>query len=328
MMVFCRQLATSHGAGIPILRSLDIIANQTHNWRLRNVVSQMSDSIKGGSTLEQAAREQSRYLPKFFIELVGAGEIGGRLVEIFESLADYYERMSELVRKVIGKLIYPICLLLFLFITICFMGALGKASSEQGLDFNLLMQVFLQNIARLLLFIGVVLLVVIVLARMGLLGWVSGLITTFMWPLAAITRKLAISRFARSLGLLIKSGVPITEAVHKAAATANNPYIERSLLRCIPDIQAGESLSIALSPCRYLSDMAREMIHTGEESGKLDQHLQKVADIHEAEAMQAANNLTVVLYVLAILGVAIRIAFFVIGFWMNYYGKMLDDLGV
>ncbi len=327
MMVFCRQLATSHGAGIPILRSLDIITNNTHNWRLRNVVSQMSDSIKGGSTLEQASREQSRYLPKFFIELVGAGEIGGRLAEIFENLADYYERMAALVRKIIGKLIYPICLLLFLFITICFMGALGKASTD-GLDFNLLMQLFLQNIAQLLLFIGVVLLVAVVLARLGLLGWVSGLITTFMWPLASITRKLAISRFARSLGLLIKSGVPITEAVHKAAATANNPYIERSLVRCIPDIQAGESLSIALSPCRYLSDMAREMIHTGEESGKLDQHLQKVADIHEAEAMQAANNLVVVLYVLVILAVAIRVAFFVIGFWVNFYGTMLDDLGV
>jgi len=328
MMVFCRQLATSHGAGIPILRSLEIIMNQTHNSRLRNVVSRMSDSIRTGSTLEQAAREQARYLPKFFIELVGAGEVGGRLVEIFESLADYYERMSGLVRKIIGKLIYPICLLCFLAITMCFMAALGKATTEQGLEFNLLMQFFLQNIANLLLSIGVVLVVVIVLARMGLLGWVSGLITTFMWPLASITRKLAISRFARSLGLLIKSGVPITEALHKAAATANNPYVERSLLRCIPDIQAGESLSVALSSCRYLSDMAREMIHTGEESGKLDQHLQKVADIHEAEAMQAANNLVVVLYVLAILGVAIRIAFFVIGFWMNFYGAMFDDLGV
>jgi type IV pilus assembly protein PilC len=288
----------------------------------------MSDSIEGGSTLEQAAREHSRHLPRFFIELVGAGEIGGRLVEVFENLADYYERMSDLVRKIIGKLIYPICLLSFLAITMCFMAALGEASTEQGLDFNVLMKGFLQNIANLLLSAGVVLLVVIVLARMKLLGWVFGLITTFMWPLASVTRKLSISRFARSLALLVKSGVPVTEAVAKAAATANNPYIERSLVRCIPDIQAGESLSVALSPCRYLSDMAREMIHTGEESGKLDQHLQKVADVHEAEAMQAASNLVVVLYVLVVLAVALAIGSFVVGFWTNYYGKMFDELGV
>lgn len=328
MVPFCRQLATAHKAGIPILRSFEIIVNQTHNWRLRNVVSRMSDSIRAGSTLDQAARQESKYLPAFFVELVGAGEIGGRLAEIFENLADYYERMAELVRKLIGKLIYPLCLLLALLITMCLMSAIGKASNEYGLDFNLLIQSFLANLLRLSAALAVLLAVIVVLARMGLLRWISGLVSTFMWPLASLTRKLSISRFARSLALLVRSGVPITEAVRKAAATANNPYIERSLVRCIPDIQAGEPLSTALSPCRYLSEMAREMIHTGEESGALDQHLEKIADIHEAEAVQAAQNVIVVLGVLVLVAVAIGIGFFVISFWTNYYGALLDDLGV
>jgi type II secretory pathway component PulF len=120
----------------------------------------------------------------------------------------------------------------------------------------------------------------------------------------------------------------VTEAARRAAATANNPYIERSLLKCVPAIQDGESVSVALSQCPYFSDMAREMMHTGEEAGKLDQHLEKVADIHEAEALHAADVLVVVLGVLAILVVACGIGLFVIRFWVNYYGSMLDDLGV
>jgi type IV pilus assembly protein PilC len=288
----------------------------------------MAASITAGSTLEQAAREQSRYLPRFFIELVSAGEIGGRLDEIFDQLANYYERMADLVRRIRGKFVYPTFLLVFLAVVKSFMSALSAASSEYGVDFAKLGRTFVYTIGRLALYVACALVVVVVLSRAGLLGWVAGLISTFVWPLGPLTRKLALSRFTRSLGLLLRSGVPVTDAMRKAAAATNNPYIERSLLRCVPAIQAGESVSAALSGCHYLSEMAREMIYSGEESGKLDQHLEKIADIHEAEAMQASKNLVVVVGVLVLLSVAIVIGSFVIRFWMGYFGGMLDELGV
>ncbi len=328
MVPFCRHLATSHAAGIPILRSLDLVTRQTGDGRLRRVVSRMADSIRAGSTLEQAAREQSRYLPTFFVELVGAGEIGGRLDEIFDQLANYYERMADLVRRIRGKFVYPIFLLVFLVLVKNFMAALSEVSTEYGVDFNKLGRVFAYNMGRFALYVMGAFVVAVVLSRAGLLGWVAGAISTFVWPLSPLTRKLALSRFTRSLGLLLRSGVPVTEAVHKAAAATNNPYIERSLLRCVPAIQSGESVSAALSACPYLSDMAREMIYSGEESGKLDTHLEKIADIHEAEAMQAAKNLVVVVGVLVYLAVAAVIGNFVIRFWMGYFSRALGDLGV
>jgi len=310
------------------LRSLDLVTRQTRDVRLKRVVSRMADSITAGSTLEQAAREQSRYLPSFFVELVGAGEIGGRLDEIFDQLANYYERMADLVRRIRGKFVYPIFLLVFLVLVRNFMSALYAASGEYGVDFNKLGQVFARNMCRLALYVGCAFVVAVILSRAGLLGWVAGFVSTFVWPLAPVTRKLALSRFTRSLGLLLRSGVPVTEAVHKAAAATNNPYIERSLLRCVPAMQAGESVSTALAACPYLSDMAREMIYSGEEAGKLDQHLEKIADIHEAEAMQASKNLVVVVGVLVYLAVAAAIGSFVIRFWMGYFGGMLGELGV
>jgi type IV pilus assembly protein PilC len=328
MVPFCRHLATSHAAGIPILRSLELVTRQTRDARLKRVVSRMAESITAGSTLEQAAREQSRYLPRFFIELVGAGEIGGRLDEIFDQLANYYERMADLVRRIRGKFVYPIFLLVFLVLVSNFMAALSASSTEYGVDFTKLGRVFAYNMGRLALYVMGAFVVLVILSRMGLLGWVAGAISTFVWPLAPVTRKLALSRFTRALGLLLRSGVPVTEAVYKAAAATNNPYIERSLLRCVPAIQAGESVSTALSACPYLSEMAREMLYSGEESGKLDQHLEKIADIHEAEAMQSSKNLVVVMGVLVLVLAATAIGIFVIRFWMAYYGALFDELGV
>jgi len=327
MAPLCRQLATSHSAGIPILRSLEIVSRNSSNSRLKNVMSRMAVSIQAGSTLEQAAREQSRYLPRFFVELVGAGEMGGRLDEIFDSLAQYYERTVELVRKICGRLVYPIILFVLLILVSNFMSALRQSTTLSGVDFNKLGRVFAENMGRLLLIVAAVFVVAVILSRAGLLGWVVGLVSTFLWPIAPLFRRFALARFTRSFGLLLRSGVPVTEALRKSAGTTNNPYIERSLLRCIPAIESGESVSAALSGCHYLSDLAREMIHSGEEAGRLDQHLEKVADLHEAEAMQAAKNLVVIMGVLIYLIVAGIIGAFVLRFWLGYFNKF-SELGL
>lgn len=279
--------------------------------------------------MEQASREQSRYLPSLFVELVGAGEISGRLDEIFDSLAGYYERTLDLVRRMRGKMIYPIILITLLLLVINFWFAIFRASmGAGGIDLNKLGRVFFQNIGLFGLGLAGAFVVLVVLSRLGVLGWIFSFVSTFLWPFSRLTRKLAISRFARAFGLLLKSGVPVMDALTKAAVVTSNPYIERSLLRCLPAIQSGESLSVALSQCRYLSDLAREMIHSGEEAGRIDQHLQKVADIHEAEATQAAKNLIVVMGIMLLLAAGIAIGIFVVSFWTNYYEAVFEDLGI
>jgi type IV pilus assembly protein PilC len=325
MVSLCRQLATSIAAGIPILRSFEIIMNQTRNSRLRNVVSRMSESIRAGSSLEQAAREQSKHLPRFFTELVGAGEIGGRLDEMFESLAGYYERTLALAKQIRGRLIYPAAQLFMLWLVANFIFALGPPKPGSFPDFLEVLRTFARRIGYQSLIALLVLVVAIVLARMGILKWILGSISTFVWPLRPVVRKTALARFARSLSLLLKSGVPVTEAVRKAAATTDNPYIERSLLASVPAIQSGESLSVAFAECPYMSEMAREMLYTGEESGKVDQLLVKVADLHEAEAEHATQTLIKVTGILVLLAIAFIIGAFVIMFYKNLYGAVFKE---
>jgi type IV pilus assembly protein PilC len=307
---------------------MEIIARQTRDNRLKRIVFRMAESIRGGSTLEEAARRESKYLPRFFVELVGAGEMGGRLDEIFDNLATYYERTYLFVRQIVTSLIYPGMQLLVFFLVATLMGALNTCMSEQGLNVDELIRVYLGMLGRSLLVGLIVLVVAIVLARAGLLKWVAALFSTFVWPVAPVIRKSALARFARSLGLLVRSGVPITEAVRKAAATTSNPYIERSLLQCVPAIQAGNSVSSALSKCPYLSEMARELIYTGEESGKLDFHLAKIAEIHEDEAVQAARVLVRVAGILILLAIAVLVGWFVIRFYVGYFNSLLGDLDV
>ena len=213
-------------------------------------------------------------------------------------------------------------------VVVNFWAALDEARTDYGVDFAKLGSVFLQNMLRFSLGLACVLVVLVVLSRLGILAWIVGLVSTFVWPMAPVTRKLAVSRFTRSLGLLLRSGVPVIDAVRKSAAATDNPYVERSLSKCVPAIEMGEPISVALSQCRYLSDMAREMIHSGEEAGKLDYHLEKIADLHEEEATQAARNLVLVFGILVFFVAAALVGVFVVRFWVNYYGAMFDELGI
>ena len=331
LVPLCRQLATSYSAGIPILNSLELVRNHFKATQAREMLGKMQDDIRDGSTLGQAARNHKDYLPVFLIELLSSGEKGGRLDVMLNDLANYYEDRLSMQRTVIGKMTYPaLQLVAAWFLGTFALCAIRRMSFMSASSFSL--SGYLKwyagfQMAACLVFATLVV-VCIVLARMGLFKWVWGYAATYIWPLAPVTRRFAMARFFRSMALLTASGVSVTRCIRSAAATTANPYIERDFLQALPLVQNGATLVEAFSSSKFLSPQAREMLLVGEQSGKLEDSLQKASEYNMNEAVHAVNVASRIGEVLIILGVCCAVGFVIISFYSNYYGRMFDELGI
>ncbi|MBN2308379.1 MAG: type II secretion system F family protein [Candidatus Hydrogenedentes bacterium] len=335
MVPLCRQISTAYEAGIPLIRTFDILAAQHKGGRLRQVILEMNDAIRGGATLEQAVRAQSRYLSPFFIALLASGEQGGRLDVMFRDLAEYFEDRMEMQRRIVRALIYP-CIQLA---AAWFLGTfalrmlpkISELTSGRGsspFDLAGYFEEYAIFQAKAMAVFGGVFVACVILSRMGLFGWIRGLFTTHIWPLSGVTRKFALARFFRSFSLLLGSGMGIDHCIENAAAVTANPYIERDLLKAVPGVKNGQMLVEAFASSRYLTPTAREMILVGEQSGKLEDSLRKVSEYHLDEATHAVRVATTALGVLIVLAVALLIGYIVITFYQGFYGGMMDALGI
>jgi type IV pilus assembly protein PilC len=330
LLPVCYSLANTYHAGIPILRGLELAADQTRDQRLKQVLREMAHAIsQDGVTLAQAASAHRKHLPQFFIQLLSAGETGGRLDVMLRDLASYYEDRLRLKRQFIGAMTLPVCYLIIAW----FLGsfALGLVfrldfMDAGGVDFLMAyVHAWLRFQAIALgVFLGVFVASVL-LGRAGFLKWIIGWVSNFMWPFKSVTRRFALARFFRSFALLVGAGVNIRDCVLGASATSANPYIQKDLEQALPHILHGETLTQAFATSKYLSPTGREALFVGEQSGNLDGALMKVAQIHQEEATHAMQVMNKILFVLVVLGVACAIGAVVITFWMKYF-EALNDL--
>jgi len=292
MVPLCRQLATTYDAGIPILKSIELVTRNTKTGRAREVLNSIHDRLKTGSTLGEAAREQEKYLPAFFVELLATGEYGGKLDVMLRDLADYYEDRVAMNRKITGAMVYPAFLL-----TACwFLGTFAlrivaslDVTSGKPFDLAVFFGRYLAFQAQALLVVATGFAILVVLSRFGLPQYVWGAFATHAWPLRNVTRKFALARFFRTFSLLVSSGVDIRHCISSAAEVTANAYIRKDLLQAIPPISQGATLTQAFSHVKTLSTVGREMIHIGEQTGNLDGCMRKVADYHFAEANHATS---------------------------------------
>ena len=328
MVPLCRQLATAYDAGIPITRTLDIVGSQQKDKGIRQVLTGMRDAIQNGDTLTGAAHRHEERLSPFFIAVLEAGERGGRLDIMLRDLADYFEDRLALRREVIAAITYPMIQLYAAW----WLGNFAlQLLGQQFAGANDLLAFIAQYgiwQAQMHLVFAIIALVYILLSRAGLIPYFMGKIALRLWPFGGVVRRFAIARFARSFGMLVASGVPMEKAIAGASAVSGNAEIQEDLNRAIPYVREGRTLAEAFAGSRYLDATAKEMIIVGEESGKLDTQLQKVSQYNMEEARYATQKLVKVLGVLVLLVVAGVVGYVVITFWTNFYGGMLDDLGV
>ncbi|MFA6242553.1 MAG: type II secretion system F family protein [Candidatus Hydrogenedentales bacterium] len=334
MVPLCRQLATTHDAGIPIVRALDVVGRQQKDRQVREMLIKMNDSIKDGSSLAEAARAQSRLLPTFFIELIASGERGGKLDVMLRDLAQYFEDRLAMQRQITRAMTYPIIQLMFAWFCGTFALRLipkvtaGIAGKGEPFDLMAYFREYAIFQAQAMLVFATVFAVCVVLSRLGYFGYVWGFFATKVWPLSTVTKKFGLARFFRSMSLLIGSGLRIDHCVESSAAVTANPYMQKDLVKAIPLIRDGCTLVEAFTASRYLTPTAREMIHIGEISGQLETALRKVSQYHLDEATHAVNIATKVFSVLIGLAMAGLVGYIIITFYMRLYGGMFDALGV
>lgn len=328
MVPFCRQLAATYTAGIPIAQSLDVVGAQLTNKAIRTLTSEMKEDILRGATLADAAAAQSKRLPRFFVQLVAAGERGGRLDAMLRDLAKYYEDKVALQRTIAMSLLYPGIQLAFAWFAGSFaLTTIGRINTT-SFDLNGILRDYAALQASAGAVAAVALVAMAVLARTGQLRRVTGVIGTHAWPFSGATLRFALARFFRSMALLVGSGVNIVKCVEASAEVAHNDYVKRHLLRATPVLRNGGTLEQAFAPIRIIPPMAQQMVAVGERAGELEFQMEKIAQWYTEEAESKVLVITRVMNVVILLLVAVVVAYVLITFYSRLYGGIYNELGI
>ena len=299
MAVLCRSLATAYRGGIPLLRCLELAAGGRKPRRVVHALTPVIDAIRAGATLDEAVRGEADQFPGEFVEVMALGEQSGSLDAVLKDLAEHYEELLRAKRAIIQQLTYPLCVIIAAVVVIPYLQGAVLFDGTIGaytLRFAMGWVPFVQKL--LLAFV-----VYRIATRLQILRPFFDGARLFVWPLGQIKRRFALARFFRSLSLLLQGGLPVVACVRRAAAATTNQVMERDLLRAVPPVQEGASLSEALSRCRFVTPAAQRMIAMGERSGKLEETLAKTSALLLAEARHPLWVIISLLEALAILGI-------------------------
>jgi type IV pilus assembly protein PilC len=334
LTIFTRQLATLIEAGLPLLRSLNTLSRQERNPIMRNTMLQLSEAVESGGTFSEGLAQHPRIFDKLYINMVKAGELGGVLEIVLTRLAEFQEKSQKIKGKVVAAMVYPLVVLViaaailtFLLIFIVpkfqqiFQDALpGKPLPEVTL--------FVIGCSHLLVnqwYIVVGTIVLCVVGYKALSSTPAGVV--FLDRLALkipvfgdLTSKTSISRFARTLGTLISSGVPILQALNITRDTAGNTVVANAISKIHDSVKEGESVVGPMEASGVFPPMVTSMVQVGEETGQLPDMLVKVADVYEAEVDNVVSGLTSILEPIMIVMLAVIVGTIVIALFMPMVG--------
>ncbi|MDP6380705.1 MAG: type II secretion system F family protein [Phycisphaerae bacterium] len=304
---FTRQLSTLQDAGLPILRSMRILESQTKPGVLKNALMDIVEDVEGGASLSEAMAKHPKAFESLYVHTVRAGEAGGVLPEILRKLAEFMEKARALKRRVVSAMVYPaavilIAIVILIFIMLFIVPRFEKIFSSFDIPGGLpLPTQVLINVSRWLgsdfhwLIIpaiplgGFILLKLIKASKGGRLFLDRAKLTI---PIVGnIVNKTSVARFARTLGTLIGSGVPILDALNITRDTVGNEVIANALNKVHDSIREGESIAGPLKESRVVDQIVVNMVDVGEETGELDKMLVKVADNYDDEIDALVNGL-------------------------------------
>jgi type IV pilus assembly protein PilC len=302
--IFTRQLSTLIGAGLPLVRSLNILRDQLKPCAFKSVLNGLSQQVESGSTFSDSLTKYPKIFSRLFVNTVKAGEAGGVLEIVLTRLAEFSEKAERIRSKIRAALIYPIIVILFAVSVLAFliikvipvfMQLYKDLGTELPLPTLILMRVsnFLQHqwAVGIIFMIGMVV-VYNFLTKIPTVRYFVDSVKLRLPVFGILFQKLSIARFSRTLGTLISSGVPILQALMITKDTAGNEVISKSLARVHDSIREGESIASPLSKARVFPLMVVNMINVGEETGSLDQMLNKVADTFDEEVDTTVGALT------------------------------------
>ena len=331
LQVFTRQLSTLLGSGIPILQSLEVLSQSQRSPGMSIALKSMVNDINQGRRFGEAMAEHPLVFDRFYVNMVKAGEESGNIDQILNRLAVYIEKAAKVKGQIKGAMVYPIAILsvAFLVVSGLMIFVIPKfeavfASSGQDLPVLTKMVVAMSKIfmSYWWAIIG------------GVAGSVFFIINYYRTDdgkktidtvlidipyVGDLIQKSAVARFTRTLSTLLASGVSIMEALEIASRVTGNVVIETALIRAREAISEGKSLTVPLSKEKYIPQMVTQMIGVGEQTGAIDQMLNKVADFYEDEVDVAVSALTSVMEPLMMVVLGGIIAFIVVAMYLPIF---------
>lgn len=332
LSLFSRQLSTLVGAGVPIVQSLGILESQAENPDFKEVLGAVKSDIEAGLSISDALKKHPNAFPDLYCSMVKAGELGGILDTILERLTAYLESSEALKAKVKGAMMYPAIVLsicsivtvfLMIFVIPTFKNIFAGFGAELPLPTQILIDISDAMKAKWYLIVAA-----------PFVGW-KGFNKFYATPagqkwvdaqslkapiFGPILKKVAVARFTRTLGTLIKSGVPIMQALETVAQTAGNVIIAEAVDNTRESIREGGHLSDPLKKSGIFPNMVTSMISVGEETGALDIMLTKIADFYDQEVDTAVKGLTSLIEPIVIVVMGLIIGTIVIAMFMPMFG--------
>jgi type IV pilus assembly protein PilC len=331
VVIFIRQFATMIDAGLPLVQCLDILSAQGENPRFNTILKEVKNQVEQGSTFSDALAKHPKVFDDLFCSLINAGEMGGILDTILNRLAIYIEKRVKLKRQVKGALTYPLSTMGIAFtVTGVLLGYVVPTFEQMFKDFGgelPAMTAFVikisNNFVKALPYIAVFGFLFIWLCKYTYAHpktkpyWHKMMLSIPI--LGPVMRKIAVARFTRTLGTLLSSGVPILDALEVVARASGNVIVERGIRYSADKIREGRTMAEPLSETGVFPPMVVQMIGVGEQTGALDQMLNKIADFYEEEVDVAVAAMTSLLEPLMMVLIGGIVGFLLIAMYMPIF---------
>ena len=330
LMIFTRQLATLVDAGLPLLRGLSVLGKQERNRVMAGTINHLADSVAGGSTFSESLGQHPKIFDKLYVNMVKAGELGGVLELVLVRLAEYQEKAQKLKNRIVSAMVYPIIviviavgILVFLMMVIVprfekiFAEMLGDKPLPAITQFVIGISRWVQsNVLIMLVIFGVLFASWKVFAMTKAGRLIIDRMKLRMPVFGPVQLKSAISRFTRTLGTLVTSGVPILQALNITRDTAGNVVVANAVDKVHEAVREGESVVAPLEASKIFPPMVISMVDVGEETGQLPDMLLKIADVYDDEVDNAVDAMTSMIEPIMIVFLALIVGTIVIALFM------------
>ena len=339
LVIFTRQFSTMLDAGLPLVQGLTILADQTDNKTFKNILKQVINDVEGGSSLGESLGKYPKVFDDLFVNLVAAGEVGGILDSIFQRLATYIEKVEKLKSQIKGAMAYPLVVIsiatlvigvILIFVIPIFEDMFADFGSSLPLPTQLVVKMshFLKR--NILYIISAILIIFFLFKkyRNSKRGRKKTDALILKLPvIGLILKKIAIARFARTLGTMMSSGVPILDALEIVAKTSGNIVLKEVILELRVSVAGGQTISEPLLESDIFPDMVVQMISVGEATGALDTMLVKIADFYDDEVDTAIAAMTSMLEPILMIFLGGSIGGIVVAMYLPIF-KMAAGMGL
>ena len=331
IVVMTRQLATLIDAGLPLLRSINVLVGQLKPSKLRDILREISSDIQSGSTFSEGLAKHPKVFDRLFVNMVRAGEVGGMLETVLNRLAMFMERRQALKRKVRGALIYPVAVIVMAASIVTFLLIkVVPVFAEIFADFDAALPAptqFLVNVGdfvqyrwwMLLMILSGIAISIKLLSKSHTVKRIMDRVVLKMPLVGDLVTKVAVARFARTLGTLLTSGVPILQALKITRETIGNEVVQNAVQKVHDSIKEGDTIAAPLDEAKVFPTMVVNMIDVGEETGSLDAMLVKVADIYDAEVEAAVDAMLALMEPVIIIVLGGIIGFIVVALYLPIF---------